>query len=71
MTNLIHWFKLNSLVNLVVRVSCCCSDDIEGSDGKNMQRKQNRFVPLSESVTACATHPLNGTTIAGTKVCLY
>ncbi|KAM7497244.1 hypothetical protein LguiA_021658 [Lonicera macranthoides] len=42
-------------------------DDIEGRTSKNMQRKQNRFLPLSESVTACAAHPLNGTTIAGTK----
>ncbi|XP_062076687.1 uncharacterized protein LOC133781647 isoform X3 [Humulus lupulus] len=29
--------------------------------------KQNRFVPLSEPVTSCAVHPLNGSIIAGTK----
>ncbi|KAK7830124.1 hypothetical protein CFP56_028555 [Quercus suber] len=35
----------------------------------NHQKKQNRFIPLSEGVTACAAHPLNGTIIAGTKLC--
>nr|GEW71048.1 putative WD40/YVTN repeat-like-containing domain-containing protein [Tanacetum cinerariifolium] len=30
------------------------------------QRKQNILVPLSALVTACATHPLNGTIVAGT-----
>ncbi|KAI9195666.1 hypothetical protein LWI28_017058 [Acer negundo] len=34
---------------------------------RNCHGKQNRFVPLSEGVTACAAHPLNGTIIAGTK----
>ncbi|CAI9273032.1 unnamed protein product [Lactuca saligna] len=29
-------------------------------------RKQNKLIPLSGRVTACATHPLNGTIIAGT-----
>ncbi|XP_031388123.1 uncharacterized protein LOC116201139 [Punica granatum] len=29
--------------------------------------KQNRFIALSEGVTSCAAHPLNGTIIAGTK----
>lgn len=33
------------------------------------QRKQNRFLSLSEGVTACAAHPLNGTIVAGTEVC--
>ncbi|XP_039063235.1 uncharacterized protein LOC120207902 isoform X2 [Hibiscus syriacus] len=33
----------------------------------NRQTKKNIFVPLSEGVTACASHPLNGTIIAGTK----
>ena len=46
----------------------CCSENIESSSGINHQKKQNRFVPLSEGVTACAAHPLNGTIIAGTKV---
>ncbi|XP_050276300.1 uncharacterized protein LOC126718234 [Quercus robur] len=43
------------------------SENIESSSGINHQKKQNRFVPLSEGVTACAAHPLNGTIIAGTK----
>nr|CAD1831470.1 unnamed protein product [Ananas comosus var. bracteatus] len=32
---------------------------------------QNKFVPASQNVVACAAHPLNGTLIAGTKVRLY
>lgn len=32
------------------------------------QHKQNRFLSLSEGVTACAAHPLNGTIVAGTKL---
>ncbi|XP_020109923.1 uncharacterized protein LOC109725232 [Ananas comosus] len=32
---------------------------------------QNKFVPASQNVVACATHPLNGTLISGTKVRLY
>ncbi|KAL8122201.1 uncharacterized protein LOC141659434 isoform X1 [Apium graveolens] len=34
---------------------------------ENIQHRQNRFVPTSESVTACSIHPLNGTIVAGTK----
>lgn len=30
--------------------------------------RQNRFLTLSEEVTSCAAHPLNGTIIAGTMV---
>ncbi|GAB4835176.1 hypothetical protein Ancab_000086 [Ancistrocladus abbreviatus] len=30
-------------------------------------RRQNRFVPLSEGITGCAVHPLNGAVVAGTK----
>jgi len=36
-------------------------------DSRNPSR-QNGFVPLSEDVTACAAHPLNGFIVAGTKV---
>lgn len=50
-------------------MSDCLSEDVERHSGINNRNKQNRFVPLSEGVTACATHPLNGTIIAGTKVC--
>lgn len=46
---------------------------IVASEDKNGLRgcRQNRFVPLSEGVTSCAAHPLNGTIIAGTKVCVH
>ncbi|KAK8595889.1 hypothetical protein V6N12_064396 [Hibiscus sabdariffa] len=43
-------------------------EDAETLSEMNRQRKKNIFVPLSEGVTACASHPLNGTIIAGTKV---
>ncbi|KAL4283984.1 hypothetical protein GQ457_16G006240 [Hibiscus cannabinus] len=41
--------------------------ELESLSEMNQQRKKNIFVPLSEGVTACASHPLNGTIIAGTK----
>eukprot|EP00257_Ricinus_communis_P013630 XP_015571111.1 uncharacterized protein LOC8274405 isoform X1 [Ricinus communis] len=43
------------------------SMDIERHSSANNQEKQNKFVPLSEAVTACAAHPINGAIIAGTK----
>ncbi|XP_057484530.1 uncharacterized protein LOC130770907 isoform X2 [Actinidia eriantha] len=43
------------------------NEDIQRDPGENNQHKQNRFVPLSEGVTVCAAHPLNGTIVAGTK----
>ncbi|KAE8009168.1 hypothetical protein FH972_005620 [Carpinus fangiana] len=43
------------------------NENIESVSGVNHQNKQNRFVPLSEGVTACAAHPLNGTIVVGTK----
>ncbi|KAI3793716.1 hypothetical protein L1987_36337 [Smallanthus sonchifolius] len=43
---------------------------VDYNDSKNpsetFECKQNIFVPLSERVTACATHPLNGAIVAGT-----
>ncbi|MBA0800494.1 hypothetical protein Gohar_010922 [Gossypium harknessii] len=45
-------------------------EDVESLSKMNHQRKKNIFVPLSEGVTTCASHPLNGTIIAGTKVSL-
>ncbi|PON69750.1 histone H3/CENP-A [Parasponia andersonii] len=39
-------------------------EDVENASGIN---KQNRFIPLSDAVTACAVHPLNASIIAGTK----
>ncbi|EEF48857.1 conserved hypothetical protein [Ricinus communis] len=44
------------------------SMDIERHSSANNQEKQNKFVPLSEAVTACAAHPINGAIIAGTKI---
>ncbi|KAH7838113.1 hypothetical protein Vadar_022236 [Vaccinium darrowii] len=43
------------------------NEDLQCGPWENSQHKQNRFVPLSEGVTACATHPLNNTIVAGTK----
>ncbi|KAK9061504.1 hypothetical protein SSX86_018686 [Deinandra increscens subsp. villosa] len=34
--------------------------------GESVECKQSVFVPLSKRATACATHPLNGTIVAGT-----
>lgn len=48
---------------------CISSEDERGMSGPNNQTKRNRFLPLTEGVTACAVHPLNGTIVAGTKVC--
>ncbi|CAK9150315.1 unnamed protein product, partial [Ilex paraguariensis] len=42
-------------------------ENIPSIPGVNNQHKQNKFVPLSEGVTACTVHPLNGTIVAGTK----
>ncbi|GFP80016.1 hypothetical protein PHJA_000145000 [Phtheirospermum japonicum] len=44
------------------------SDDIKNTGESNSQPEKNRFLSLSESVTACVAHPLNGTIVAGTKV---
>ncbi|XAR60412.1 hypothetical protein NMG60_11033776 [Bertholletia excelsa] len=43
------------------------SEAIETDMERKTSQKQNKFVPLSEGVTACSTHPLNGTIVAGTK----
>ncbi|KAJ6714062.1 TRANSDUCIN/WD40 REPEAT-LIKE SUPERFAMILY PROTEIN [Salix viminalis] len=43
-------------------------EDVERPSRMNSRNKQNRFLPLSEGVTACAAHPLNGTIIAGTQL---
>lgn len=44
------------------------SDDVQCKDGTIGHHKQNVSIPLSEGVTACAVHPLNGTIVAGTQV---
>ncbi|KAH9741085.1 transducin/WD40 repeat-like superfamily protein [Citrus sinensis] len=43
------------------------NEDIESLSERTKLKKENRFVPLSEGVTACVTHPLNNTIVAGTK----
>ncbi|KAJ0084775.1 hypothetical protein Patl1_29619 [Pistacia atlantica] len=43
-------------------------EDTKSLSERNKHKKQNRFIPLSEGVTACVAHPLNGTIVAGTKV---
>uniref|UniRef100_A0A3Q7IX32 Uncharacterized protein n=1 Tax=Solanum lycopersicum TaxID=4081 RepID=A0A3Q7IX32_SOLLC len=37
--------------------------------GKSLQ-KQNQFIPTTEGVTACITHPSSGTIVVGTKIML-
>ncbi|KAL7126858.1 hypothetical protein ABFS83_14G214400 [Erythranthe nasuta] len=45
------------------------NEDIQSTDKTSSpRRQQNRFLSLSESVTACVAHPLNGTIVAGTKL---
>lgn len=43
------------------------SDDAQCKYGTIDHHKQNVSIPLSETVTACAVHPLNGTIVAGTQ----
>ncbi|XP_073063653.1 uncharacterized protein [Primulina eburnea] len=42
--------------------------DDKSNDRKSGQHIQNRFLCLSEGITACASHPLNGILVAGTKL---
>nr|GMD13064.1 uncharacterized protein LOC109160291 [Ipomoea batatas]GMD14812.1 uncharacterized protein LOC109160291 [Ipomoea batatas]GMD17991.1 uncharacterized protein LOC109160291 [Ipomoea batatas]GME20774.1 uncharacterized protein LOC109160291 [Ipomoea batatas] len=42
-------------------------EEIEGTNQVQHQHRQNKFIPLSEGVTACTVHPLTGTIVAGTK----
>ncbi|XP_042016771.1 uncharacterized protein LOC121764810 isoform X2 [Salvia splendens] len=43
-------------------------EDMQSGEKASIRLKQNRHLPLSESVTACAAHPLDGTIVAGTKL---
>ncbi|KAI3461076.1 hypothetical protein Pfo_017739 [Paulownia fortunei] len=43
-------------------------EDMQSTDKATSPHKQNRYLSLSESVTTCAAHPLNGTIVAGTKL---
>lgn len=65
-------YEISGLVSILHEVnSLICagfSEDLQCGPRENSHHKQNRFVPLSEGVTACATHPLNSTIVAGTKV---
>ncbi|XP_020110860.1 uncharacterized protein LOC109725873 [Ananas comosus] len=50
--------------------SACHVDFDEEQESNSRGRRgtiQNKFVPASQNVVACAAHPLNGTIIAGTK----
>ena len=53
---------------MLLHIYCFCSDNKDNVEEANIQHRQNKFVPTSESVTACSIHPLNGTIVAGTKV---
>ncbi|KAK6925677.1 hypothetical protein RJ641_007396 [Dillenia turbinata] len=44
-----------------------CSEEKQSLSVESGRTKQNRFVSSCEGVTVCATHPMNGTIIAGTK----
>lgn len=48
-----------------------CSEEQESNSRGRRGTIQNKFVPASQNVVACAAHPLNGTIIAGTKVRLH
>ncbi|KAJ0465173.1 putative transcription factor WD40-like family [Helianthus annuus] len=56
------------LLDFYPHTSSPCHVDYDESKnpGETLECKQNVFVPLSGLVTACATHPLNGTIVAGT-----
>lgn len=47
------------------------SEDIQKPDDTTNRHTQNRLLKVREAVTACAAHPLNGTIVAGTKVCIF
>ncbi|KAL3850090.1 hypothetical protein ACJIZ3_011972 [Penstemon smallii] len=44
------------------------NEDIQSTDEATCQHIQNRCLSVSEGVTACVAHPLNGTIVAGTKL---
>lgn len=46
------------------------SEEMQEIYGVKSQHKQNQFIPTSEGVTACIAHPLTGTIMVGTKVCM-
>ncbi|XP_065860156.1 uncharacterized protein [Euphorbia lathyris] len=60
-TNGIH------LLDFYPDTSSPCHVDYSEKEERDVRDKQNKFVPLTEAVTACAAHPLNDTIVAGTK----
>ncbi|KAK9224528.1 hypothetical protein WN943_009562 [Citrus x changshan-huyou] len=57
-------------LRLCSHFSCCLypsSEDIQTLSEIKKHKKQNRFVPLSEGVTACVSHPFNSTIVVRTK----
>lgn len=46
----------------------CCSEDTQRNEKRDKCNHSNKFVSLSETVTGCAAHPLNGMIVAGTQV---
>ncbi|KAL4576886.1 hypothetical protein LXL04_012986 [Taraxacum kok-saghyz] len=59
-SNALHLLDFNPSTN-----SPCHVDHDELKE-RHEPRKQNMLIPLSGHVTACATHPLNGTIVVGT-----
>ncbi|CAN4119837.1 unnamed protein product [Withania somnifera] len=43
------------------------NEEMQELCGVKSQHKQNQFIPTTESVTACITHPSSGTIVVGTK----
>ncbi|GMH10299.1 hypothetical protein Nepgr_012140 [Nepenthes gracilis] len=58
------------LLDFYADTSSPCHVDYREDVVNTSGARQNRFIPLSEGVTACAAHPLDGSIVAGTKVCL-
>ncbi|GAB2276983.1 hypothetical protein Dimus_011692 [Dionaea muscipula] len=44
-----------------------CHVDYREDTTKVVRARQNRFIPLSQGITACAAHPLNDTIVVGSK----
>ncbi|XP_057798023.1 uncharacterized protein LOC131014155 [Salvia miltiorrhiza] len=44
------------------------NEEVQSGAKATIRPRQNRHLPLSESVTACVSHPFDGTIVAGTKL---
>lgn len=60
-------FFLHEIHSTKFVVLISSGDTGESAEVSN-QTRRNRSIPLSEGVTACAAHPVNGSIIAGTEV---